>query len=192
MLSTRMPGFVPTLIAAAFAGLFGVSMARLMRSLVGLPEQIANFTITKSSCFCCTNKHRMPDSGQPILCDRQLVYRTLRKWYSSKPVPCEISCDAQVDPLDVVDTYIRSQLSKDLYRQIGKAGFPLREVLFAMTPQLWYVLDILPSISSLSMRAFLQYFVEQSALLCWLGLHLSQSWDVCCEVTCSYKRQNGQ
>ena len=34
-----------------------------------------------ATCFCCSTGHAHPQTGAPIPCDRQLVFKLLHKWY---------------------------------------------------------------------------------------------------------------
>eukprot|EP00929_Paragymnodinium_shiwhaense_P094061 TRINITY_DN54478_c0_g1_i1.p1 TRINITY_DN54478_c0_g1~~TRINITY_DN54478_c0_g1_i1.p1 ORF type:complete len:577 (-),score=38.73 TRINITY_DN54478_c0_g1_i1:398-2128(-) len=43
-------------------------------------DLIQRFTIHKSECFCCTQKHIHPETGVSLSCDRELVYATLSNW----------------------------------------------------------------------------------------------------------------
>eukprot|EP00929_Paragymnodinium_shiwhaense_P077064 TRINITY_DN3966_c0_g1_i1.p1 TRINITY_DN3966_c0_g1~~TRINITY_DN3966_c0_g1_i1.p1 ORF type:complete len:537 (+),score=55.98 TRINITY_DN3966_c0_g1_i1:110-1720(+) len=47
-----------------------------------LGHHAANYDFFESKCFCCTVDHRMPTTGAPLLCDRKMVLRTIRSWYS--------------------------------------------------------------------------------------------------------------
>eukprot|EP00929_Paragymnodinium_shiwhaense_P072985 TRINITY_DN37061_c0_g1_i1.p1 TRINITY_DN37061_c0_g1~~TRINITY_DN37061_c0_g1_i1.p1 ORF type:complete len:533 (-),score=21.01 TRINITY_DN37061_c0_g1_i1:239-1612(-) len=53
----------------------------LIRELILVENQIRRFAIRDSECFCCTHKHRHPETGQPMSCDRELVYATLLQWH---------------------------------------------------------------------------------------------------------------
>eukprot|EP00929_Paragymnodinium_shiwhaense_P073431 TRINITY_DN37412_c0_g1_i2.p1 TRINITY_DN37412_c0_g1~~TRINITY_DN37412_c0_g1_i2.p1 ORF type:complete len:384 (-),score=22.73 TRINITY_DN37412_c0_g1_i2:166-1317(-) len=45
-----------------------------------LRHQLNSFSIELSSCFCCSHGHMNPVTGDPIPCDREMVYETLREW----------------------------------------------------------------------------------------------------------------
>ena len=51
----------------------------LQRLLLGLV--ISPACLKDAQCFCCSNRHRHPQTGERLPCDRKLVYNTLRQWY---------------------------------------------------------------------------------------------------------------
>jgi len=169
MFSPNLSQLVPFLVVMPFTGFVGFVMARFMRDLASLPEQLANLSITKCSCFCCTHNHRIPATGEPMLCDRELVYRTIKNWFSSEYGSWEAPCENDVDPLATADKHIRLQLTVQLQESVGAAALPFGLVLFGMTPQLWYVCDILPAMSSLNWQAFILYLIEQTAIAVLAG-----------------------
>eukprot|EP00929_Paragymnodinium_shiwhaense_P089134 TRINITY_DN4935_c0_g4_i1.p1 TRINITY_DN4935_c0_g4~~TRINITY_DN4935_c0_g4_i1.p1 ORF type:complete len:502 (-),score=16.76 TRINITY_DN4935_c0_g4_i1:224-1729(-) len=48
-----------------------------------LRHDLDNFSVQRSECFCCSNDHQHPESGLPMLCDREFVYETLRQSFRS-------------------------------------------------------------------------------------------------------------
>lgn len=52
-----------------------------VHNLCQLPKQIAEFTILRSDCFCCSVNHQVPGVRELIPCDRRLVYKTLDSWF---------------------------------------------------------------------------------------------------------------
>eukprot|EP00929_Paragymnodinium_shiwhaense_P038343 TRINITY_DN20268_c0_g2_i1.p1 TRINITY_DN20268_c0_g2~~TRINITY_DN20268_c0_g2_i1.p1 ORF type:complete len:370 (-),score=18.45 TRINITY_DN20268_c0_g2_i1:1396-2505(-) len=48
--------------------------------VAGLQQELENFRVQRSSCFCCSNDHRHPENGARLVCDRELVYQTLQEW----------------------------------------------------------------------------------------------------------------
>eukprot|EP00929_Paragymnodinium_shiwhaense_P020088 TRINITY_DN13503_c1_g2_i1.p1 TRINITY_DN13503_c1_g2~~TRINITY_DN13503_c1_g2_i1.p1 ORF type:complete len:620 (+),score=39.35 TRINITY_DN13503_c1_g2_i1:84-1943(+) len=48
-----------------------------------LRQQLKHFSIQESSCFCCSSGHADPSTGAPLPCDREMVYRMLRRWGTS-------------------------------------------------------------------------------------------------------------
>eukprot|EP00438_Fugacium_kawagutii_P022367 Skav205217 [mRNA] locus=scaffold400:157781:159037:- [translate_table: standard] len=66
----------------------GISM---LDDLEALPQQLQNFRIQDSECYCCTNRHKHPLTGERMICDRQLVYESLTDLYlqQGNSVPLE-------------------------------------------------------------------------------------------------------
>ena len=55
---------------------------RVMHDLRKVPDQLQHFSVRSCECFCCSHHHRHPETGQDLPCDRVLVYKMLKKWYS--------------------------------------------------------------------------------------------------------------
>ena len=53
----------------------------LFSAVDGLDCQLEEFSIEKSHCFCCSHGHQHPDTGEPLICDRTLVFQAVRQWY---------------------------------------------------------------------------------------------------------------
>lgn len=49
----------------------------LIRDLRDLSKQLQDFSVDRAECFCCSNKHIHPTTGQALPCDRELVVETL-------------------------------------------------------------------------------------------------------------------
>ena len=54
----------------------------IMHDVHQLPDQLQNFRLQEAQCFCCSHHHRHPETGQELICDRELVYQTLTDLYS--------------------------------------------------------------------------------------------------------------
>ncbi|CAJ1442038.1 unnamed protein product [Effrenium voratum] len=48
-----------------------------------LNAQLARFRVQDVQCFCCSINHRHPSTQATVPCDRELVHRMLRQWFSS-------------------------------------------------------------------------------------------------------------
>merc|ERR1712118_364015 len=75
---------------------------RLIKDLEVLPTQLRNFSIRDVECFCCATKHRHPETGEALSCDRLAIYSTLRKWFGP-----EDGCDDD-EHLDTFDEKVRT------------------------------------------------------------------------------------
>lgn len=79
------------LILALLGCLFTASFSLPLLSLsIGLAEsvqqaagQLRGFRMQDTLCFCCSNQHRHPVTGERTPCDRQLVYLKLKEWYGN-------------------------------------------------------------------------------------------------------------
>ncbi|CAE7743464.1 w, partial [Symbiodinium sp. CCMP2456] len=102
----------PFMFASLFAQIyFGTQHLLEMSKLEG---QMRGFSIRESQCACCAFDHVHPSTGEPILCDRSLVFQTLRRWYSDTE-----------DYLDRFDTLVR----ECVLEKLGSGAPPLRLVL---------------------------------------------------------------
>eukprot|EP00438_Fugacium_kawagutii_P013720 Skav229303 [mRNA] locus=scaffold2942:28557:30092:+ [translate_table: standard] len=57
--------------------LVGVRMTRNLQDLVA---KLSGFKVQEARCHCCSSGHRT-ESGDPIPCDRELIYQSFLKWY---------------------------------------------------------------------------------------------------------------
>ena len=53
---------------------------RQMQDFLDLYEQLGNFSVRSASCTCCLMNHQTTE-GQRILCDRQQIFATIKRWY---------------------------------------------------------------------------------------------------------------
>eukprot|EP00435_Cladocopium_sp_Y103_P013847 s3681_g3.t1 len=53
----------------------------IIRELAELPAQLQGFRVEDVKCFCCTNHHCDPVTGEELPCDRVLVHRMLARWF---------------------------------------------------------------------------------------------------------------
>ena len=56
----------------------------MMSDLKELPQQLRKFRVQDAKCFCCSHKHRHPDTGEVLPCDRELMFQMLQKWFGEK------------------------------------------------------------------------------------------------------------
>ncbi|CAE6930106.1 smd2 [Symbiodinium sp. CCMP2592] len=57
-------------------------MNQMLFDMAQLPTQLQSFDIETAECFCCSNNHRDPVTGEQIQCDRELIYGVLQLWSS--------------------------------------------------------------------------------------------------------------
>ena len=159
-------GFLPFYIfASTFALVFAAILvpvsARLRRDALAvkeLPTALASFSITEAQCFCCTNGHVHPETKEPMLCDRNVIYDFIKDLSTKEAVPARASSQpgsahpspvpsgaAVTDPagecprssdieqsmrhLNAFDQLVRTQLRDQVQAQLGKACVPFRLIL---------------------------------------------------------------
>ena len=114
---------------------------RLAADLAKLPAQLGTFSIRDTKCTCCQMNHIDPDSGEPMVCDRVLVYATLATWFA----PGDGStCEEYRDSFDEsVKTHLRPEFLKLLqgsslqYKQRSLLVDPLAWVFQALMRTSW-------------------------------------------------------
>lgn len=88
------PTFPPNrqnFVARAPLGLFEGCFGRAPR------RQISNFKVQEAECFCCSNQHQHPQTGEEMICDRELVYESLEQLYPRG------TSDAAREPKTMID-----------------------------------------------------------------------------------------
>eukprot|EP00931_Biecheleriopsis_adriatica_P057968 TRINITY_DN34442_c0_g1_i1.p1 TRINITY_DN34442_c0_g1~~TRINITY_DN34442_c0_g1_i1.p1 ORF type:complete len:550 (-),score=74.87 TRINITY_DN34442_c0_g1_i1:43-1692(-) len=76
-----------------------------------LKQELKNFSVRQTLCFCCTHGHKHPETGMPLLCDREHVYDSIAQWYGA---------GHRELGLNKFDETIRGQLKRDLHSTLGK------------------------------------------------------------------------
>eukprot|EP00438_Fugacium_kawagutii_P006664 Skav225703 [mRNA] locus=scaffold1817:310151:312056:+ [translate_table: standard] len=128
----------------------------LMDDFDQLPQQLQDFQIQKCECFCCHNDHKHPLTGDPMICDRELVYEALSELYS------RLGKDGQdLDPLQVFNSRVRERLRPQILQKVG-CDVPKRYtaslVLVSMLPFLSQLIGIIgegPQVSRFGYAAWL-------------------------------------
>ncbi|CAE7566661.1 unnamed protein product [Symbiodinium natans] len=57
------------------------AVTNLLQDVEELPQQLKQFNVDDAGCSCCTNHHRDPVTGEPVPCDRKLIYEVLERWF---------------------------------------------------------------------------------------------------------------
>eukprot|EP00929_Paragymnodinium_shiwhaense_P028911 TRINITY_DN16681_c0_g1_i1.p1 TRINITY_DN16681_c0_g1~~TRINITY_DN16681_c0_g1_i1.p1 ORF type:complete len:786 (-),score=111.11 TRINITY_DN16681_c0_g1_i1:470-2827(-) len=102
-------------VSALYLGFTLHRVRPLQRQVKQLPQQIDNFNVRDTLCFCCTNDHIHPQTGATLPCDRKLVYRTLRKWYRVDDTDAGRVGEAY---LDQFQEYVRASFKSIMQRHI--------------------------------------------------------------------------
>ncbi|CAE7240284.1 unnamed protein product [Symbiodinium sp. CCMP2592] len=95
----------------------------LFEDLQELPQQMANFSVQHAQCFCCSNGHRHPQTGEVLPCDRELIFGTLKKWYGEPG-------DVGTEHLDRFDYQVQESLAPTVLRGMGRSWIPLNYTVY--------------------------------------------------------------
>ncbi|CAE7773738.1 unnamed protein product, partial [Symbiodinium sp. CCMP2456] len=87
-----------------------------------LGEQLANFSVRDAGCTCCTVDHCDPPTGNQLLCDRELIFRTLKRWYRNSA----LDSGEKDHHLDRFDALVRERLSSSVLPLVGAGAPPAR------------------------------------------------------------------
>jgi len=101
-----------------------------MTRLYQLPQQLHHFRVQDAKCFCCSNDHKHPETGQELQCDRMLVFNALEKWFSSKRnSSTRDSCRSSQDWMDRFNLMVRQKLSHRIAHTVGRGLPPFKYAL---------------------------------------------------------------
>ena len=163
-LITAMLGFCSLLVPLSFYVGIG-----LMSELQEVPKQLQSFRIQDSKSYCCSHSHVHPRTGEPLPCDRQLVYETIQDWWVTEK-------DGGSDPhLERFNASVRQRVAPKIANGMG-IGLPFQYVVytavFCIVPWLadfiarWAeTKDHRPVISVWSLRHFVTWGIAGVALL---------------------------
>eukprot|EP00929_Paragymnodinium_shiwhaense_P076166 TRINITY_DN39104_c0_g1_i2.p1 TRINITY_DN39104_c0_g1~~TRINITY_DN39104_c0_g1_i2.p1 ORF type:complete len:587 (-),score=38.88 TRINITY_DN39104_c0_g1_i2:364-2124(-) len=114
-----------------------VLMRRTAADAKEMESQLGKFSFSRAACFCCSAGHKDPDTGAKLMCDRELVLQTLQDWQHRQ----EFSDVGMV--VEKVEAKIRTQL-KACFVEHAVDNMRYGDVLVALMPVLWRMLDHLP------------------------------------------------
>eukprot|EP00929_Paragymnodinium_shiwhaense_P052680 TRINITY_DN2638_c0_g1_i1.p1 TRINITY_DN2638_c0_g1~~TRINITY_DN2638_c0_g1_i1.p1 ORF type:complete len:670 (-),score=69.24 TRINITY_DN2638_c0_g1_i1:35-2044(-) len=123
----------------------------LQEELKKLSEQLKNFSIRSTSCYCCSNEHKHPETLARIPCDRKLIYKTLDRWCGPLLGPDT----TQHDHLDAFDDAVRSILRYHIMNTATTKKHVKYSNLFCVgLPFLWDAFDDISVLDILLLRDF--------------------------------------
>eukprot|EP00929_Paragymnodinium_shiwhaense_P048485 TRINITY_DN24507_c0_g1_i1.p1 TRINITY_DN24507_c0_g1~~TRINITY_DN24507_c0_g1_i1.p1 ORF type:complete len:780 (-),score=79.06 TRINITY_DN24507_c0_g1_i1:216-2555(-) len=129
---------------------------RSNRELAILQQRLSSFRVEETLCFCCENEHEDPKTGKTIVCDRELVYSQLKKWFhmsdnfsdvlsfrSATGEMSQMSSDGTLsDPHEHLRGFNRKIQTEIRDRLPANAGLSYTNALCVSVPFLWRLGDI--------------------------------------------------
>eukprot|EP00929_Paragymnodinium_shiwhaense_P020096 TRINITY_DN13503_c2_g1_i5.p1 TRINITY_DN13503_c2_g1~~TRINITY_DN13503_c2_g1_i5.p1 ORF type:complete len:491 (-),score=38.56 TRINITY_DN13503_c2_g1_i5:748-2220(-) len=106
--------------------------------VAGLQQELEGFCIKQTSCFCCTNNHKHPESGETLVCDREMVYSTLKQWVEEKGA---IYADAHINAFN---HQVRTTLRDHIHTELPEDTLFIRysDMVYSCFPCVWLVIDL--------------------------------------------------
>ncbi|CAJ1344167.1 unnamed protein product [Effrenium voratum] len=98
------------------------------RDMTILRQHLAEFQVANSHCYCCSVQHKMPETGERISCDRDIIQACIVTWFGS---------------LADFDNFVQAELAGYFWRSLGHFGLPYRWVVGSQLPVLWAYMDLI-------------------------------------------------
>lgn len=98
------------------------------RDMTILREHLSEFQAKKASCYCCSVNHRLPETGEKIACDREVIQACIMTWFGS---------------LTDFDSFVQAELAGYFWRSLGHFGLPYRWVVGSQLPVFWAYMDLI-------------------------------------------------
>lgn len=108
----------------------------MMSDLKELPQQLRKFRVQDAKCFCCSHKHRHPDTGEVLPCDRELMFQMLQKWFGK-------AGDLKEEHLEVFNRLVHEDLAPRVLRSVGSDALPFNYSIYMV------VVNTLPGLCTL-------------------------------------------
>lgn len=89
----------------------------MMSDLTDLPRQLREFRVQDAKCFCCSNQHRHPDTGETLPCDRELMFHTLKKWFGKEE-------DLHDEHLETFNQLVHKDLAPQVLQSVASDVLP--------------------------------------------------------------------
>jgi len=110
----------------------------LMKDIQELPNQLKTFRVQESKCFCCSHNHVHPETGRRIICDRQLVFKTLKRWFGAEgntlahlTLP---TCGRNPEQhLDAFNFLVQSDLAQTVLKSVGGDTLPFSYAVYMVS-----------------------------------------------------------
>lgn len=140
----------------------------MMEDLAALPDQLRHFRVQDADCFCCSNQHRHPETGEVMPCDRLLIFKMLKRWYGRENDP-----KGEKLYLERFNFLVQEELAPKVLRSMGSDMLPLNYSFYMLIPA------ILPVLTSLipKIMAGQSELPDASQQVIW-ALRLLMNWSM--------------
>ena len=96
------------------------------RSIDRIQKQVCNFTVADAVCGCCAAGHVHETTGEPILCDREIILRCIIAWFGS---------------LSTFEDTVQGEVRAVLVNQLAHNVFSYWRIVQMTSPILFQTLD---------------------------------------------------
>lgn len=140
----------------------------MMEELAALPGQLRHFRVQDAKCFCCSNEHCHPESGEVMPCDRLLIFKMLKRWYGRQSDP-----KGEKLYLERFNKLVQEELAPKILRSMGNDMLPWNYSFYMLIP------GVLPVLTSLipKMMAGQPELPNASQQVIW-ALRLLMDWSM--------------
>eukprot|EP00439_Symbiodinium_sp_Y106_P043076 s1240_g5.t1 len=115
------------LIVASFCLLVSTHLIRVFcRSIDTLQKQLENFRVEDTRCACCECNHIRVGTGEPMMCDRKVLYEVIISWFGS---------------IEKFEEEVRGPVRTTLLRQIFNVRLVYFQLCAVASCVLWYYMD---------------------------------------------------
>eukprot|EP00928_Gymnodinium_smaydae_P041924 TRINITY_DN28307_c2_g1_i1.p1 TRINITY_DN28307_c2_g1~~TRINITY_DN28307_c2_g1_i1.p1 ORF type:complete len:563 (+),score=57.72 TRINITY_DN28307_c2_g1_i1:62-1690(+) len=156
--------FVNCLVASR---VFFQLMRSYHREVQKMRDDFQHFKVSRAECFCCSNNHVDPVSGQAIPCERHLVEGCIVAWFGG---------------LRSFEQYVHSDLFAIFHRQLGTFGILYKHIVLGSLPWIWaqfgWAVDSFEDTDSL-LRFFMhvtQWLFAYPTAVAMISMMASTSW----------------
>eukprot|EP00931_Biecheleriopsis_adriatica_P002846 TRINITY_DN1039_c0_g1_i1.p1 TRINITY_DN1039_c0_g1~~TRINITY_DN1039_c0_g1_i1.p1 ORF type:complete len:757 (-),score=129.93 TRINITY_DN1039_c0_g1_i1:36-2306(-) len=123
------------------------------RDMAILRENLSKFKVLNSECYCCAVSHKLPETGEKIACDREVIQACIVAWFGS---------------LADFDDFVQAELASYFFRSLGHFCLPYRWVVGSQLPVLWAYMDgMAERIVQRAPLEFAAVLVEAIAMWCF-------------------------
>ena len=100
------------------------------QSIDRIHQQVHNFTVDQTECGCCAMGHVNKRTGEPMACDREIIYRCINAWFGS---------------LRQFEDHVRGEVREVMIHQLTFQTFTYWRMVQLASPVIFINLDVLAS-----------------------------------------------